>query len=119
VTRHPYDARQREGWKSYPVRLLGGGVASCHGVPRILVQSLEGGFVSANCPVCAGHTTLPLGEFIEATESVWVGCPVCKKMMKAGYVPDGTGANRNYGFACAGCSVFVWLSDLLPRYQDL
>src|SRR4051794_2367239 len=49
---HRFAPELLEGWKSYPVRVCGPRPSACHGKPTLLVQSMAGGFVSANCCEC-------------------------------------------------------------------
>jgi hypothetical protein len=118
MRRHPYDPQQRINWKTYPVRLVAQSLSSCHNQPRLLVQSMEGGFVSANCSACGKPEPLSHIEFLSLDNWLWVACPSCRKRMIHGYVPSGSSA-KNYGFFCEGCAVYVWLSDLLPRWEEL
>ena len=46
-------------WKEYPVRISGLKESSCCKSPTVLVQSMEGGFVTRNCWKCGHFETLP------------------------------------------------------------
>ena len=106
-----------ENWKSYPIRLEVPELSDCCHQPRLLVQSMEGGFVTANCSECGRKKTLSRHEFQELP--VWVSCPKCRKKMLAQVVPGSSGKKLNYGFACNDCELYIWLSDLLPHWSDV
>lgn len=106
--------------KRHPIRVWIPTPSRCCHQPRIIVQSLEGGFITANCANCGKHDTLGNTEFAELGESLWVSCPECRAKMSAELVPDGSGyAKRNYGFVCAKCQLYLWLSDLVLRWEEL
>ena len=83
----------------------------CHQAPRVLVQSMKGGLVTANCSVCNGDTSLRESEFLEL--NLWVSCPKCRKRMAA------TMLSRNYGFECPTCKWRCLLASLLPQWDEL
>ncbi len=107
----PYDLETKAGWKSYPVRIQGVGKSNCHNQPRLLVQSMEGGFVTQNCSACGQFNTLSDAEW--RLLDLWVACPECRKRMRAGMVA------KNYGFICPGCDIAITLASILPRWEDL
>jgi predicted RNA-binding Zn-ribbon protein involved in translation (DUF1610 family) len=76
---------------------------------------MEGGFVTANCVACGQKDTLTMGEFRKLT--VYAACPKCHETMDAGFVPDSSEKERNYGFRCEACGVYIWLADLLPHWE--
>jgi hypothetical protein len=51
----PIDDAIREVWKKYPVRISGLKESRCHGKPTILVQSMQGGYVSRKCSADTGY----------------------------------------------------------------
>ena len=110
---YPVDPKVRGIWKIYPVRVLGRSISDCCGEPTLLVQSMEGGFVTRNCSRCGQYTTLPERVFKNEID-LWVACPKCKGRMKPEVLPD-----KNYGFVCTPCDICIKLSDLLPRWEDL
>ena len=112
--RHQYDPKMQEGWKSYPVRLITSTLSPCCQKPRLLVQSMAGGFVTQNCSECNGHTTINPKEFKQL--NIYVSCPnqTCRRQMQAGYLPPPD--DPNYGFTCHECQLYIWLADLLPHY---
>ena len=116
MQRHQYDPQTQEGWKSYPIRLTTNTLSECHGKPQILVQSMSGGYVKKNCAECGSPNSLSLLEF--QTVAAFVACPQCRKAMAAGMVPDRSGGERNYGFRCDPCGLYIWLADLLPSWQE-
>lgn len=115
--RYRYDAACHDGWKSYPIRLTTKAVSQCCNEPRVLVQSMDGGFVTANCRACLRKDTLSAQEF--RALPVYVTCPECGNPMKPDYVPDKSGGRRNYGFRCGPCSLYIWLADLLPHWENV
>ena len=109
-----YECSQEEiaGWRSNPVRLRGPRASKCdHDRPTLLVQAMDGGFVTANCPECGSSKTLKEVEF--KLLDLWVACPRCSKCMEPRVIA------KNYVFACKNCAVYIKLSSLLPRAEDL
>ena len=82
----PLDEAIREIWRKYPVRISGLKESRCHGKPTVLVQSMEGGFVTRNCPECGAYETLPETDFRQL--GIWVACPDCRKPVTVGRVPN-------------------------------
>lgn len=111
MNRYEYDPETSDGWKSYSVRIVVSGKSRCYGQQRILVRSMEGGYVTADCSRCGKKNLLSLTEFQDI--GLWVGCPQCQKAMDAELV------YKNYGFACGKCQIYIWLSDLLQHYSDI
>jgi endogenous inhibitor of DNA gyrase (YacG/DUF329 family) len=112
MRRFPIDERVREIWKIYPVRIRGRSISSRHSKPTLLVQSMEGGFVTQNCPECGHRTTLSGYAFMNDID-LWVACPQCKAQMEHRVV------DKNYAFACDRCDLYINLADLLPRWNEL
>lgn len=108
----PVDASFREIWKKYPLRISGMNRSSCHRLPTVLVQSMEGGFVTRNCPSCGGPELLSEADFLSL--GLWVACPGCRQPMTPGRVP-----HSNYGYVCEPCANYIKLAALLPRWTDL
>ena len=106
------DPSVREMWRTYPVRIPGGSQCPRCDVETVLVQSMEGGFVTRNCAHCNDSTPLPKDVFFSL--NLWVACPECSRRMTPNELPD-----RNYGYVCRKCDVGIRLSDLLPRWEDL
>jgi len=102
----------REFWRVYPVRISGHSTCRSCNEQTVLVQSMEGGFVTRNCPTCGLSQKLPKHIFREL--DLWVACPRCKKRMEPDVLVD-----KNYGYVCRACHVSIALFELLPRYQDL
>ena len=109
---HPINPEVREVWKTFPLRISGHSQSTCCNEPTILVQSMEGGFVTRNCSKCGNKDTLPVQVFMNELD-LCVACPDCKRRMES------TLLNKNYGFVCESCQVSIQLSDLLPRWEDL
>lgn len=109
---YEYDKDTCDGWKSYPVRVaLHNRVSGCCSQPLVLVQSMGGGFVTANCYECGRKDTLSESEFKGLR--LMVSCPECKRVMAHGYI------DKNYSYHCEGCQLYIRLADLLPYWQDL
>ena len=106
-----YENDQLENWKTYPVRICGPHLSECHQVPTLLVQSMGGGFVTANCSVCGAKDDVTDAGF-DSLE-LWVSCPKCRKKMSASKF------HNNYGYSCDDCELFVRLADLLPHWSDV
>src|SRR5262245_11524619 len=122
---YEFPSEMMEGWKSYPVRILGPRPSKCRNEfcavePTVIVQSMNRGFVSANCSVCGAKDTLSEHEFMQL--SVWVSCPLCQRQMKprllSAIIRDRKLAG-NYGYACFACHRFILLAHLLPSWEDL
>jgi len=111
-TYFPWQPDARAAWKSYPVRVSGPS-SQCHNLPTLLVQSMRGGFVTANCPHpgCDGHELFSHSQF-EALD-LWVGCPKCRRKMSTAI------ADSNYSFLCGPCDLYFYLADVLPDWPDI
>jgi len=114
MKRFTFDPATMNGWKSYPIRFEAAGLSRCHGKPRLLVQSQDGGYVTANCSQCNEKDFLSELEFKQLTKWLWVSCPNCRKKMAPSVGRDGS---KNYGLKCEVCGIFIWLSDLLPHWE--
>jgi endogenous inhibitor of DNA gyrase (YacG/DUF329 family) len=112
MRKYPFDQKLRESWKLYPVRISGRSTSSCHSAPTLLVQSMEGGFVTRNCSSCGTHANLPTATFLREID-LWVGCPKCRSKMERDII------DTNYSFKCTACDLYIDLADLLPRWSDL
>ncbi len=93
------------------LRIIGPHESYCCQKPTLLVQSMKGGFVSANCSQCGRDRSLKWDEFLAL--DLWVSCPKCRIRAEAGKV-DG-----NYGFRCPECNWRCYLASLLPMYDEL
>ncbi len=113
VESYHVDSIVRECWRAYPVRILGHSTCGSCSEPTVLVQSMESGFITRNCPKCNLHDTLPESIFRNNLD-LWVACPRCKKRMEPDVLLD-----KNYGYVCRSCNVSIALFELLPRYEDL
>lgn len=103
MPQYPIDKSIREIWKLYPVRIGGKSLSECHSKPTILVQSMEGGFVTRNCPECGSQATLPRCTFLNEID-LWVACPKCKGQMEKRIV------GTNYAFTCDRCILYIDLA---------
>lgn len=112
VRYYPMDDDVRQMWKKYPVRLSGMSESRCCGKPTVLVQSMEGGFVTRNCPECGRADTLSEHTFRKL--GFWVACPKCRGPMTATRLEY-----SNYGYVCEHCDIAIKLADLLPKWSDL
>jgi NAD-dependent SIR2 family protein deacetylase len=111
MRRYEYDKDICDGWQSYPIRLTTESLTECHKQPAVLVQSMEGGFVTANCWKC--EKSIYLSEYEFKRLPVMVSCPECKNIMISKMV------DKNYCFVCEDCELYIRLADLLPRWGDL
>ncbi len=109
---YPLDPEAHQFWKIFPLRIPGGLKCEFCGEETLLVQSMEGGFVTRNCPRCSFSKYISERDF--QSLGLYVACPTCKARMTAGTLPD-----RNYGFRCATCDLGISLHSLLPRYSEL
>ena len=105
------DTDTRVAWDSYLVRVVGPHESECHGKPTLLVRSMPGGFVTANCSECGERRRLNDHEFRDL--GLWVACPQCKKRMHPVVI------DNNYAYSCHDCEWEVRLSDLLPPWSSL
>lgn len=111
-----WDEQTRKGWKSYPVRIVGPRCSKCCDTATLLVESKEDGFVTANCSKCGKKGYLTKDEFHQL--NLWVSCPKCKKRMEADMV-ENSFSSETYGYKCEHCKATMYLSALLPRWEDL
>jgi predicted Zn finger-like uncharacterized protein len=112
MTELPLDDSVTEVWKSFPLRITDGSKSECCGFPVVLVQSMDGGFVTRNCPSCSARYSLSDDSF--RALAIWVACPRCRLPMEAGRLPY-----SNYGYLCQSCQVSIRLASLLPRWTDI
>jgi len=104
-----------EGWRCYPIRVVGAFRSKCHHAPTLLVESKPGGYVTTNCSVCNERDrSFDFQQFMSL--DLWVSCPECGRRMEPGKVPP---KDQNYGYTCQACQLYVWLSQLLPRYEGV
>lgn len=108
----PANSVLREIWKTFPVRFEGPRISRCCSWPTVLVQSMDGGFVTSNCSKCGKCETLSNHEFIDGLR-IWVACPECGDPMYREMI------DKNYGFVCHACEVGIRLAEILPRWNDL
>jgi hypothetical protein len=107
-----YDKETCDGWKSYPVHLtLGHRVSHCCSQPAVLVQKTEDGLVTANCFKCGNSETISAYEF--RSLRFIVSCPECKHVMTPTLIEE------NFSYLCENCQLYIWLSDLLPHWEEL
>ncbi len=99
-------------WKTFPLRVPAYSTSPCCGAPTLLVQSMEGGFVTTNCSECGEHTTLPNSAFFGDID-LWISCPECRERMEPEMI------DKNYGYVCESCDLGILLASLLPRWEDL
>ena len=112
MRRFIYDKNTCDGWKSYPIRItLDNRVSQCCSQPVVLVQSMEGGYVTANCFRCGKKDTISENEFKGLR--LMVSCPECKDIMLPGVI------EKNYSYYCESCQLYIRLSDLLPYWTEL
>jgi len=78
----------------------------------VLVQSQEGGFVTANCTRCGGKNTLSNHGYFYLTRCA-VDCPQCGDRMHKAWLW------KNYGFECPSCRTTVALADLVPWWHEV
>jgi hypothetical protein len=109
---YPVDPKVREMWKTFPLRLSGLATSPCCGSPTVLVQSMDGGFVTRNCARCGAKDSFPEADFMRL--GLWVACPVCKQPMTATRLHQ-----SNYGYLCKPCDLGIKLAELLPRWTDI
>jgi hypothetical protein len=102
----------RDMWKMFPIRIQGNSTSPCCKQPTLLVQSMEGGYVTRNCSECGKKQPLSNSAFLDEL-NLWVACPVCKRRMQPGIF------DKNYGFGCDTCNGWLKLSDLLPWWEEI
>src|SRR5712691_12336918 len=110
---YPIDPKVREMWKLFPLRIPGNSKSTCCGAATLLVQSMDGGYVTRNCSVHGEKSSLPEHVFFNELD-LWVACPECRKRMIPGRL-----AYSNYGYVCKSCDLGIKLAELLPRWEDL
>ena len=92
------------------IRLQGPELSWCHKAPTLLVQSMSGGFVTANCSVCNSSSNLRADDFNRL--DIWVDCPKCRTRLQK------TTIFGNYGFECPDCKWRCILASLVPHYTQ-
>lgn len=95
-----------------PLRIEGPRASHCCSWPTVLVQSMEGGFVTANCTRCGGKDYLSEYDFFYLLRCA-VDCPRCGDRMHKSY------CGKNYGFECPSCRNRVLLADIVPWWFDI
>ena len=108
----PAEPNLRDVWKTFPARFEGPSRSACCKWPTVLVQSMDGGFVTSNCFKCGKKETLSNADFLERVR-IWVACPQCDDPMYRQMI------DKNYGFVCLTCEVGIRLADLLPRWNEV
>src|SRR5262245_5132826 len=105
-------------WKSYPARILGPRRCSRDERVTLLVQSMCGGFVTANCCSCGKPHWLTEKEFRDLP--LWVSCPSCQGLMSPDCVPSGRCHRaENYAYTCGACAIYLLLADILPDWHEV
>lgn len=93
------------------IRLAGPNRSYCHNAKTLLVQSMKGGFVTANCSECGKSSTLRESDFFAL--DLWVSCAKCRSRMESAKIWS------NYGFRCPRCNWSCELASLLPNWDEL
>ena len=93
------------------LRIRGPRNSGCCNAPTLLVQSMQGGFVTANCCVCNEKSTLKEDEFFKL--DLWVNCPKCRVRMEPKKLDE------NYGYRCLLCEWRCLLASLVPNFSEL
>ena len=109
--RYVYDENICNGWKSYPLRLIINRVSKCCRKWLVLVQSMGGGYVTANCFKCGTKEPLTFEEF-DRLPFIFC-CPKCKQEMEPKVV------EKNYCYICQVCDLYIRFADLLPNWNEL
>lgn len=91
------DDRLFEEWRRYPVRAVFGACDRC-GEPTILVQSMDGGYITRNCSNC-GRIHTPTERMFFGKLELWVVCPECRRKMEKARIYS------NYGYDCSHCDI--------------
>lgn len=97
-------------WKTYPVRITHPHFICC-GEPTILVQSMDGGFITHNCLICGKKHALTNEDFLKKL-NLWVSCR-CGERMNPEII------RKSYGYRCVKCQIGLKLSDLLPKWDKI
>jgi len=106
-----------QGWKSYPMRIVGPRHSECCDKATLLVESSkEGRYVTANCSKCNERGYLTEDEFRQL--KLWVSCPRCNNKMEATMI-ENKFKKRIYIYHCIQCNINLPFSALLPRWEDL
>jgi DNA-directed RNA polymerase subunit RPC12/RpoP len=93
----PSDPQVREIWKSFPMRIPGFVTSGCCRAQAILVQSMEGGYVTRNCSACGAKVSMLSSAEVQRLD-LWVACSQCR-----GRIEKARLAHSNYGFQCVSC----------------
>ena len=109
---YPPDSATLRAWKSTPLRVNGPGRSSCCSWPTVLAQSMQGGYVTANCTKCGRKNTLSNADFLNRVE-LNVACPECGQRMYRDFI------DKNYGLICCECQTGIRLADILPHWSQI
>lgn len=118
---HKFAAECRVRWRDYPVRIIGP-MSKCHEAPTLLVRSMTGGFVTANCTECGEPQSINMNEFEAAHMTTWISCPVCRRRMEIGKlaeIREGRKRAGNYGYSCGNCNICFLAGEILPDWRDI
>lgn len=118
--RYPPETRQR--WRDFPIRIMGPR-SKCHRSPTLLVRSMSGGFITANCSTCGKAQMLTASQFIAVNGWLWIGCPTCNQRMRPtgnlAVMKGGRTLAGNYGYMCQACGTCINAADILPGWQEV
>ena len=117
MTRWTNGGNVLDGQQTLPLRIEIPEIEGCHDRPRILVRSMPGGYVTANCERCRSKRDVAFEAITHIKISA--SCPGCRANMTVARIPSSTSSIGNYGLKCTACDVYVWLSDLVPDWTDL
>lgn len=84
-----------------------GSLSPCHNIPRLIVLSREGGFVTQNCLECGEPKTLPFEDLPV------IICNHCDIKMNAFINSD-----KNYAYKCSRCEQEFELATVVPHWQN-
>lgn len=109
---YPLNQTGRNIWRASPIRIPGGKDCYNCDIPTVIVQSMDGGYVTRNCPRCHSSSSVP--EKVFRSLPILVACPECGVHMQPRTLPD-----HNYGYVCDRCDVQIPLFELVPHYSEL
>lgn len=100
-----------KNWKNYPVLITSGNLSNCCKADLILVQSMEGGFVTQNCIECGEKYSL--SEYELKGLNILIICPICKA---EAYFDI---KDKNYVIVCSDCRIYLKFADILPFWSEI
>jgi len=109
----PIDEELCRKWK-LPLNVGGMNLSRCCNQPTRIVRSMDGGFVTRNCPSCKKGPAHVLPIHVFKSLRLNLRCPQCNEKLC-----NGRDWYKNYVLICDTCDIFVKLADLIPHWSEI